>query len=262
MFKEYKLIDDADENVQFGEGTNFVGNKAVVKVAPGGVFRCGKNCKFHHSEIRVERGATVILGDDCTVRGEIVAHHKGSTIRIGDRLVINTTIRMRCGEGATIEIGNDCLFANPVIYSSDYHGIYDVTTKRRVNHARDIKIHDRVWLAYNAVVLKGAEIGPDTVVGAGAVVSGRMPGGSIVAGSPAKVIRQGIRWSRDPHEEMPQHLWSIETPPEPEAERIHVVDDGKRLDFQQWLVTSRQAVWSLLFPVVDFAVDFSGLLLQ
>lgn len=229
MFKEYRLLADADENVQFGAGTKFVG-KAVVKVAPGGVFRCGKNCTFHHSEIRVESGATVIVGDDCFLRGEIAVHHNGSAVKIGHRLICNVAIRMRSGEGATITIGDDCLFANPFIYSSDYHAIYDVNSKRRVNHARDIIIHDRVWLAHNVMVLKGSEIGPDTVVGAGAVVSGKSPGAVILAGNPAKVIRRGVRWSRKPHDEMPSSC-----PPATEGEILAV--RKKDSPFRRWVAS-------------------------
>ena len=45
--------------------------------------------------------------------------------------------------------------------------------------------------------MKGAHIEAGAVVAAGAVVSGHVPAASIVAGAPAKVLRQDIEWRRD-----------------------------------------------------------------
>ena len=52
-------------------------------------------------------------------------------------------------------------------------------------------IGDNVLIGMGAVVLNGAKIGDDCIVGAGALVTGKMdaPAGSMVLGSPAKVVR-------------------------------------------------------------------------
>jgi len=53
-----------------------------------------------------------------------------------------------------------------------------------------IEIGDNVWLAMNVVVLPGIKIGDNIIVAANSVVSKDLPSNSIVAGSPAKVIKE------------------------------------------------------------------------
>ena len=54
-----------------------------------------------------------------------------------------------------------------------------------------IKVGDNVLIGMGATVLNGAKIGDNCIVGAGALVTGKMdaPAGSMILGSPAKVIR-------------------------------------------------------------------------
>lgn len=55
--------------------------------------------------------------------------------------------------------------------------------------AQGVKIGDHVWIGYGAIVLPGVEIGCVSIVGAGAVVTRNVPPRSVVAGSPARVLR-------------------------------------------------------------------------
>jgi acetyltransferase-like isoleucine patch superfamily enzyme len=49
-----------------------------------------------------------------------------------------------------------------------------------------------VWIGRGATVLAGVEIGDGAVVAANAVVTHNVPAGAVVAGVPARVIRQGL----------------------------------------------------------------------
>jgi maltose O-acetyltransferase len=53
-----------------------------------------------------------------------------------------------------------------------------------------IVLEDRVWLANRSIVLKGVTIGHDAVVAAGAVVTRDVPPRTVVAGNPARVVRE------------------------------------------------------------------------
>lgn len=53
-----------------------------------------------------------------------------------------------------------------------------------------IIIEDNVWIGANAVILPGITVGKNSIVGAGAVVTKDVPENTIVAGNPAKVIRE------------------------------------------------------------------------
>lgn len=62
------------------------------------------------------------------------------------------------------------------------------------NSVAPITIGDHVWIGAGAQILKGVSIGNGAVVAAGAVVTKDVPSAALVAGVPAKVIKQNIEW--------------------------------------------------------------------
>ncbi|WP_263358973.1 acyltransferase [Acidicapsa ligni] len=67
-----------------------------------------------------------------------------------------------------------------------YHGKKDWKTVI----LKPVRICDKSWIGLNAIVLKGVEIGEGAVVAAGSVVTKNVPSWTVVAGNPAKVIRE------------------------------------------------------------------------
>jgi maltose O-acetyltransferase len=53
-----------------------------------------------------------------------------------------------------------------------------------------VRIGDRVWIAYRAIILPGVTIGEGAVVGAGSVVTKDVEPYTIVAGNPARVVNK------------------------------------------------------------------------
>lgn len=99
---------------------------------------------------------------------------------------------------AKIQVGKDCLFASQIILRThDSHHIFDIHTHERLNYAKDISIGNNVWIAYRATLLGGARIGTGSVVGTCAVTSGQFEDHLVIAGAPAKIIKENICWSRD-----------------------------------------------------------------
>jgi acetyltransferase-like isoleucine patch superfamily enzyme len=101
----------------------------------------------------------------------------------------------------SIEIGDE-VFTGPYVYITDQNHKYediDVPIGRQwpVNSA--VRIGAGSWLGTGAVILPGAVIGRNVVVAAGSVVRGPVPDNCVVAGVPAKVVRQhvaGVGWAR------------------------------------------------------------------
>jgi acetyltransferase-like isoleucine patch superfamily enzyme len=98
-----------------------------------------------------------------------------------------------CAAGR-VEIGPHCLIgANATIVDSNFHPL--AAAGRRYAplpepEPRDeIVIGANVFVGAGAYVLAGARIGDNSVVGAGAVVTGEVPPDSVVAGNPARVVR-------------------------------------------------------------------------
>lgn len=160
----------------------------------------GSNAHFVKGSI-VLRGnnQTFEIAGENRIIGRFILSGHNSSVYIGEGTRSNSTVWMNLGErGDSIRIGNNCLFASVAFRTSDSHPIYDVQTGERINPSSPIILHDRVWLAEDVLVLKGANIGADSVIGARALVAGDIPPNSLAVGVPAKVIRSGIRWQRRP----------------------------------------------------------------
>lgn len=88
-----------------------------------------------------------------------------------------------------IRIGDNVRIAPNVRFHAGGHE----TDDPRYRHTgADIDVESDTWIGADAIVLPGAHIGYGCVVGAGSVVTGSIPDGSIAAGVPAKVIRARI----------------------------------------------------------------------
>jgi len=57
-----------------------------------------------------------------------------------------------------------------------------------------VTIGDQVWIGTGATVLAGVTIGDGAVIAAGSVVAAAVPGRTLAAGNPARVVRQDVSW--------------------------------------------------------------------
>lgn len=90
---------------------------------------------------------------------------------------------------SSVEIGKQTLIgAGCLICDSDMHEVPLYSDEEIVS--KPIKIGERVFLGARCIVLKGVTIGNGTVVGAGSVVVKDLPAGVLVAGNPARVIKE------------------------------------------------------------------------
>jgi len=88
-----------------------------------------------------------------------------------------------------IEIGDDVMIGPNVHLISSGHPL-DPETRRSQITTAPIRIGRGVWIAAGAMVLQGVTVGDDAVVAAGAVVTHDVPPRTLVAGVPARVIRE------------------------------------------------------------------------
>ena len=120
-------------------------------------------------------------------------------LRIGDRCVIGRGSHIVAHE--SLVIGDD-VFTGPYVYITDQNHGYedpDQPIGRQMPHNFPVQIGSGCWLGTGAVVLPGACIGRNVVIAAGSVVRGTVPERCVVAGVPARVIRQyqpGEGWTR------------------------------------------------------------------
>ncbi len=114
-------------------------------------------------------------------------------IVVGDRTFIGNGCTLAAGR--RIEIGAHCLLAAGVrIHDNDGHPL-DPARRRagepiRQDETAAVRIGDNVWIGADSLILKGVTIGHDAVVAAGAIVTHDVPPATVVAGNPARPVRQ------------------------------------------------------------------------
>jgi acetyltransferase-like isoleucine patch superfamily enzyme len=169
--------------VSLQKGVRFFG-MPIVTVHVGSSIEIGENASLCSTSYYTALGVNhpIILR---TLR-------ESAKIKIGaDSGLSGTTI---CA-AVSVTIGSQCLIgANVTIVDNDFHAINP--TNRRHNTSQNdigaspVVIEDNVFIGACAIILKGVTIGKNSVVGAGSVVVSNVPENVVVAGNPAKVIRQ------------------------------------------------------------------------
>lgn len=94
--------------------------------------------------------------------------------------------------------GKDCMFSDRVlIQSADQHGIVDLKSGKIINKKkRKIILGDHVWLGRACTLMPDVEIGEGSVIATNATVTRNAPEFSISAGTPARVVKSNMSWSR------------------------------------------------------------------
>jgi acetyltransferase-like isoleucine patch superfamily enzyme len=145
--------------------------------------------------VRIGRGASTYLGTmfDVGPRGRV---------RLGEYALVHGA-RIICD--AEVEIGAYALISWNVVLMDTYRVPLDPTRRRRELRraagrrprrldggevARPVRVGRNVWIGFDACVLPGVTIGEGAVVGARSVVAADVPPFTVVAGNPARVVRQ------------------------------------------------------------------------
>lgn len=158
------------------------------------------HCQIHRNAlVRVQYGEDIVLGEG--VRIEALTYlcvwnedglKRNSQLQIGALTYIGEQNNIRAA-GGRIEIGRKCLISQQVsIIASNHtfkkgHPIYDQPWDQAKT---GVSIADDVWIGCGAQILPGARIGKGAIVAAGSVVTGVVPENTIVAGVPARAIKQ------------------------------------------------------------------------
>jgi len=143
------------------------------------------------SDMRLGQGFTSGVGLRLDAFGELKDQIIiGTNVQVGDYVHIASI--------ESVKLGNDVLLASRVYISDHDHGSYSGENichpdEKQVSKnlvSSPIKIGNNVWLGEGVCVLKGVEIGDNSIIGAQSVVTKSIPKNSIAVGIPAKVIKK------------------------------------------------------------------------
>ena len=149
----------------------------------------GRHSVIHHSaRMDTPPYRKFSLGDYSVVESYACINNAVGDVMIGDhtRIGLHNTII------GPVLIGNHVNLAQGITVTALNHNFED--SEKRIDEqgvsTSAVTIEDDIWIGANAVVLPGVTIGHHSVVAAGAVVTKDVPPHSLVAGVPAKVIKQ------------------------------------------------------------------------
>ena len=147
-----------------------------------------QHLKIFGENISIGDYATLICSSDKKIDISTWQTDKlNGSISLGNYILISPGTSIRSAE--SIDIGDSTMIASDVVITdSDWHGIYNRTDY--VATPKPVKIHKNVWIGERSIILKGTQIGENSIIGAGSVVHGDIPPNSIYAGNPAKEVKK------------------------------------------------------------------------
>lgn len=138
--------------------------KTRAGLAKGFITYCGKNVNLQKGAVfssRLEIGDNSSLGINSVVQGKVVL---GSNVMMGPEVLIYT--------------------------QNHRHERTDIPMiEQGYEEEKEVTIGDDVWIGSRATILPGLSIGKGSIIGASAVVTKDVPEFSIVAGNPARVVK-------------------------------------------------------------------------
>jgi acetyltransferase-like isoleucine patch superfamily enzyme len=130
------------------------------------------------------KASEIVIGNSCTLSADcfISGSYK---IEIGDKSYLGKKTRIDLSRD--VYIGKDVGFGeNSVIWT---HGYFPPADEGYPVTYAGVRIEDGSWVSTNITIMPGITIGKKTIIGAGSIVTKNVPDEVIVAGNPAKFIK-------------------------------------------------------------------------
>ncbi|MFN3943121.1 MAG: acyltransferase [Flavobacterium sp.] len=171
----------------------------------------GKGVKIFHAK-------NILFGKNVTIENHVIIDgFAKNIIKLGDHVKIGAYSSILCtshmskfgegisigansafgkytefGSGGGINIGKDVIAGSFISFHSENHNFKDKSKLIREQGVSNlgIEIGNNVWIGAKVTFLDGSKIGNNSVVAAGAVVSGVFPDNVVIGGVPAKILKE------------------------------------------------------------------------
>ncbi|UGS38816.1 acyltransferase [Capillimicrobium parvum] len=186
-----ELIADP-ETLQFEKCSfDIEGDDATIALAPGAsLHRCRIIVRGHRARVAIGAGVEIrettlrIDADDGTILVGNASNCFGGALLVHE-------------DGLSVVVGEDCMLSRDIfVRTSDSHSVVDMLSGDRINPPASVVLGDHVWVGAEARIQKGVTVGEHAVIGANTVVTHDVPPHTVVAGNPARVVREDVTWRR------------------------------------------------------------------
>lgn len=176
-------------------GLVFVGKKVIIRNPR--LISVGKSLTIKDfasiqalSHKGIQFGNNVVVGRYTVIECTGVVRELGEGLKVGNDTGFGDYNFI--GVRGPIEIGNNVLFGPRVSIHAENHNFEDknIIIRKQGASRKGVKIEDDCWIGSGVTIVDGVTIGEGAVIAAGAVVTKNIPPYSVVAGVPARVIKQ------------------------------------------------------------------------
>lgn len=153
------------------------------------------------TRVQLAENAQLVMDNNSLImNGSYITVSANRKLQIGANTYISQGVKLNTRSGLTI--GNNVLIGHDtLIMDYDGHPIFEEHEiddgKFNIGgNSQPIVIEDNVWIGHRATILKGVTVGKGAVVGARSCVTSDVLPNTIVAGNPARVVKENIKWRR------------------------------------------------------------------
>ena len=110
---------------------------------------------------------------------------KKGGLNIGSNVIILDNVLFDPAHCFLISVGDNCTICPNVRFIA-----HDASTKLKLGYTKigRIEIRENCFIGDSAIILPGVKVGPNSIIGAGSVVTKDVPPETVAAGNPAKVV--------------------------------------------------------------------------
>ena len=141
----------------------------------------------------------VTIADNCVIKsGVFWIEDNNCEIFIDSKTTIESVDFGVSENNSKVYIGKDCMLSSGIKFKTgDSHSIIDSEKNIRINPAGNIYIGNHVWIGQEVIVLKNTTIGDNCVIGIRSLVAKTFDENLLIAGTPAKILKEKINWIRE-----------------------------------------------------------------
>ncbi|WP_367103982.1 acyltransferase [uncultured Psychrobacter sp.] len=201
LYRQRFLLTNKGRNnhINIAKDARIIGNSAItIRQGHDNQVSIGKNGQFNKLKIDINGNHNQItIEDGVKFSGHLLIVGNHLYIHIGAR-----TTAIDCyvlARDKSVTIGKDCMISRGIeIRATDVHKVYDLDSNERINSAHsDVVVGDQIWIAANVTISKNVTIANGCIIAAGSFVNKPIETPNcMIAGTPAKIIRQNVRWER------------------------------------------------------------------
>lgn len=166
-------------------------------ICPSSAIQKSLKIQVYGNNNKIIIGENVSLSNTKILLGFVDCPVENCIVTVGANTRINSMTMQIAEDNSVVKIGEDCMLSYGVeLYCTDTHAIFD-ENNNLLNRGESIHIGDHVWLCRETRIMKNTNIPSGCIVAQGAIVTKKFEKeNSVIAGNPARIVKENIRWDK------------------------------------------------------------------